>query len=99
MATLKEEAMMYESRQVKNIAELDKIPVNLVVSESTANDSKGLEFSYKHFEHEGETYRVPNSVLKQLRVHLEETQDLKLFKVVKKGTGLDTEYTVIPIIS
>jgi hypothetical protein len=69
MAKLKDEAMAYESKLTKNIADLD-----------------------------GEKYRVPNSVLKQLKVLLEDNPDLKKFKVKKSGVGLNTDYTVIPIL-
>jgi len=43
-----------------------------------------------------EEYRVPTSVLKSLKVILEDKPDLKFFKVKKTGEGLKTEYTVIP---
>ena len=45
-----------------------------------------------------ERYRVPNSVLKQLKVLLEDNSNMKKFKVKKTGQGLNTDYTVIPLI-
>ncbi|KKK73592.1 hypothetical protein LCGC14_2892300, partial [marine sediment metagenome] len=54
-------------------------------------------FSYNFMVVAGEEYRVPNSVLKQLKKHLEANPKLEKFKVAKEGEGLKTEYTVIPL--
>lgn len=97
MATLKEEALAYVSAKSKNIAELDRVPVELLMFEASVKTAQGEPFDYKYIELNGEQYRVPNSVLKQLRVFLEELPNLRFFKVKKTGTGLDTEYTVIPL--
>ena len=45
----------------------------------------------------GEKYKVPVSVLSALKEILEVKPELKLFKVIKKGEGLKTEYTTIPL--
>ena len=47
---------------------------------------------------DGIMYRVPNSVLNQLKILLEDNPELKFFKVKKSGQGLNTDYTVIPLI-
>ena len=47
---------------------------------------------------DGEKYRVPVSVLMQLKAHLEDNPNLQKFKVKKTGEGLKTEYVVIPIV-
>ena len=44
-----------------------------------------------------EAYRVPNSVIAQLKVILEDNPNLKSFKVKKAGEGMNTRYTTIPL--
>jgi len=96
--TLKEEAQSYETpAKTKNIVDLPKVTTNLTVEEETHTDKEGKEFTIKTVEVEGSKYRVPNSVLNQLKVLLEDNPDLENFKVKKTGTGLDTEYIVIPL--
>ncbi len=101
MAKLKDEAEDYESKQVNNIADLDEVSVDLDVKEGSfeTNDDKGnpKTVKYKYVEVDGEQYRVPNSVLKQLKVHLKDNPKLEKIKVSKSGKGLNTDYTVIPI--
>ena len=101
MAKLKDEALAYEPKQTHNIAELEKVSVDI--------ETKDDEFEV---EDEGKTkivkqkivivddvrYRVPNSVLNQLKVLLEDNPNLEYFKVKKTGQGLNTDYTAIPLI-
>jgi hypothetical protein len=103
MANLKETAQTYESGQTtKNVAELDEVSVDLEVKDDSfeATDDEGNQktVKIKYIEVGDERYRVPNSVLKQLKVFLEDNSDLKKFKVKKSGQGLNTEYQVIPIL-
>lgn len=93
MAKLKEEAQKYESKQVKNIAELEIVTIDLDVKE--ANDA---EFPYKFIEVDGEKYRVPESVLGSLKAILEDNPNLAKFRVKKSGEGMKTKYTVIPLM-
>lgn len=99
MATLKEQAKAYEPPQTKNIAELDQIDVNVDISEAVRAKKDGTEFRYNYIIVDEIEYRVPDSVLKQLKVHLKNTPSLRTFKVVSEGTGMNTEYTVIPLAS
>ena len=46
---------------------------------------------------DGEDYRVPDSVLKTLKVLLEDNPELEFFKVKSEGEGFHKKYTVIPI--
>jgi len=92
MATLKEEAKEFEPKQTKNIADLKTVSVDLVLEDETE-----VEFPYKFITIDNERYRVPSSVIANLKAILEENQDLKTFKVKKTGEGLKTEYTVIPL--
>jgi hypothetical protein len=47
---------------------------------------------------EDEKFRVPTSVIQQLKIHLEDNPTMKKFKVRSSGSGMDTRYTVIPLI-
>lgn len=97
MANLKETAQAYESQSVGNIADLPKVTTDLQVEEREGVNEEGKTFKYKVITVEGQEYRVPNSVLKTLKAILEDNPNLKTFKVKKTGTGMATEYTVIPL--
>ena len=93
MTTLKETAQGYESSHILNIADLKEVSVNLDVQE----DNK-VEFPYKFIEIESKKYRVPASVLINLKVLLEDNPNMSKFKVKKIGEGMNTSYTVVPLI-
>lgn len=102
MTTLKETAQGYEPSNIHNVAELDKVSVDIEIKddEFEVTDDKTGEVKtvkQKIAIIDGKNYRVPNSVLNQLKGLLEDNPDLKLFKVKKTGAGLSTEYQVIPI--
>jgi len=92
MTSIKEKAQAYEPRQIKNIADLDKISVDLDVLEDNE-----AEFPYLYTLIEGERHKVPVTVLSALKDILAENSELKSFKVKKTGEGLKTKYTVIPL--
>lgn len=95
VASLKEEAQAYEHKQTKNIADLEVVPVDVPVFEETGIDSEGKEFSYKYILWEGDKYRVPNSVLDELKTMLKEDPSIDNVKVIKDGQGLNTRYKVV----
>ncbi len=74
----------------------DRIDVSEKKYEVGFEDAEA-EFPFKYIEIEGEKYKVPISVLMNLKVILEENPNLKKFKVKKTGEGMDTKYTVIPL--
>lgn len=95
MATLKEVAEQHEIKTLaKNIADIEKVPILVDVREETFTDKEGKEFSINVATIEGEDYRVPNSVLAQVKGLLEEKPDMEFFKVKKKGESLNTTYQV-----
>ncbi len=96
--TFKEKAQEYESPKAKNIVELDKIDVNVPVIEKTYKEGSDDEFTLNVLEESDGDYRVPDSVLKDLKVILEDNPSLKYFKVRKSGEGMKTKYTVIPLV-
>jgi hypothetical protein len=97
MATLKESAKVYVPEQTKNIAELPIVSVNFELRDGEGKDKDGLVFKYKYIEVNGEEYRVPGKVIGDIKSILESKPDLQTVKVIRKGTGLGTQYTVIPL--
>ncbi|HEC64478.1 MAG TPA: hypothetical protein ENI23_04215 [bacterium] len=93
MGSIKDTAKNYVSKaKVKNISELSVVSVDLAVL-----DEDNAEWPYSYIEVGGERYKVPASVLANLKAILEENEALKTFKVKKTGEGLDARYTVIPL--
>jgi len=96
--SLKEAAQEYEAPvRTGNIADLPQVTTNLSFEEETHKTKDGEEFTMKTISLDGAKYRVPNSVLNQLKVLLEDNPKLEKFKVRKTGQGMDTEYVVIPL--
>ena len=98
MANLKDTAQAYEPPQTLNIADLEVVSVEFDVKTETGKNKDDEEFTYNYIEVEGSKYRVPNSVLTELKTIIEEQPNLKKFRVKKTGSGLQTRYTVIPLI-
>lgn len=97
MATAKESAKAYQPKQFKNITELDAFPLSLEMHTETKKNSDGEEYTINYVGINGERYRVPNSVLESIKTILEEKPDCSVVKVTKKGDGLNTRYTVLPL--
>jgi hypothetical protein len=96
--TLKQEAQEYEvPTKTRNIAELSKVSVDVVIEDDNFTNKEGEEVKQKVIVLDGEKYRVPVSVLNNLKVILEDNPNVKTFKVRKTGEGMDTRYTVIPL--
>ena len=97
MSNIKEEAQAYTAPQTKNIADLERVPIDLQIEEREFTKEDGTTFTIKVVVLNNEDYRVPISVLKSLKEIIKEKPDLKEFKVSKTGESLKTEYTVIPL--
>jgi len=97
MANLKQAAQDYEPAMTKNVADLEKVSVDLELTTKTFTDKEDKEFTLSVITVDDEDYRVPPSVLKSLKEMIAEKPDLKHFKVNKSGQGLQTSYTVIPL--
>jgi len=95
MSNLRESALEYKPIETKVISDLKKVSTSLDVYEKTFKEGEKDEFTVKLVKVDDEEYRVPNTVLKQLKVQLEEKPEMEFFKVKKQGEGLKTEYTVI----
>ena len=99
MATLKGAAEAYEPKKTKNIVELARVPVDVEIESKTFNEGSDDEFTIDVINVDGLEYRVPSSVLKNLKALVIEMPDLKAIKVTKSGEGLNTSYTVIPLVN
>lgn len=97
MATIKEQAKAYVPQQTKNIADLKVVDVNMNIEDRDGTDKDGNKFSYKVVVVDGEDYRIPGKVLGDLKAIMEKKPSLQTFAVSKKGTGINTAYTVIPM--
>ena len=96
MATLKTQAKEYVAPETKNVADLELVSVEAEIEKKEVTKEDGTTFSYNYILHKEVEYRVPNIVLKQLKEQIEANPKLENFTVSKKGTGLNTTYTVIP---
>lgn len=97
MGSLKEEAQSYKPKETKNIADLEKVSVNVEIETRVVKEGTPEEFSYLYFTQGEEEYRVPGGVLNQMKTLLDEKPDLEFVKVKKNGEGLKTTYMVIPM--
>jgi hypothetical protein len=79
-----------------NISELDKVSTDFDLEEIQDETLEGKKFTVMVFKQGDKMYKMPDSVLKQLKKILEHKPDLKYFKVLRSGTTkTDTEYTVM----
>ena len=97
MATLKDEALAYTSDKMRNISELPEVLVSYAVLEKAFKGNDGKDVKVKYIEVAGSEYRVPVSVLSDLKTILSVSPALQKFRVLKKGEGMSTEYTVLPL--
>lgn len=94
---LKGEAENYVPPETKVVSDLDKVSVLSEIETFKGMDKDGNSFSYKYLEEDGERYRVPTSVIQQIKVLLEDNPKLLTVKVKKTGKGMSTVYQVIPV--
>jgi len=97
MATLKEFAKEFTPSQMKNIADLEVVRTDQEIKEEKRQNKEGEEYVVKFVVVNDEEYRVPSSVIEQLKMFLESRPELKTFQVKKSGQGLNTKYQVIPL--
>ncbi len=98
MAKLSERAQNYVATgKLKNISELSSVSTDVDIQEKIFAEGTEKEFKAEVFTVDGEEYKMPLTVISSLNVILEENPALKTFKVKKSGSGIGTEYTVIPL--
>lgn len=97
MESLKDISKAYEPKKTKNIADLEAVSLKVPMSKTSGTDKEGKDFEFYVATIAGEDYRVPTSVIEQIQTLLENKPDAKTVKVVKKGTGMNTTYSVIEL--
>ena len=95
MSSIRDEAKAYVSMETLNISELQEVSTESEVYEKVVETEDGESFKYSYIVVNNTEYRVPKSVLKQLQTILGDNPNLLKFKVLKKGEGLKTTYTVV----
>ena len=103
MAKLNEFVTDYVSTSTtKNIADLQTVSTDVELIDDSFEFERNGEtkvVKQKVIVVNGENYRVPITVIQQLKVLLEDNPMLKNFKVKKSGsTKDDTRYQVIPLM-
>jgi len=94
MVSLKETAQDYEPKMTLNIADLDKVDISFPIEERTSKDKNGKDFSYKVMIANAQEYRVPNTVIEEIQKIIKLRPEAKFVNVTKKGSGLNTNYSV-----
>lgn len=94
MTTLKEEAQAYEPKRTLNIADLDRVDISFPIEQRTGTDKEGKEFRYKVMVVNNVEYRVPYTVLDEIKKMLSLKPDITHVKVNQTGSGLNTRYSV-----
>lgn len=98
MTSLKDSAKAFVPRTSKTVADLNVLTLDLPTEKRTGKDREsGEPYEYNVVVFMGEDYRLPDTVQKDIQTILTAKPELKTVKVVKKGQGLNTSYTVIPI--
>ena len=80
---------------IGDITEVEEISVDCEITEQEFTKKDGEVFKIYVITVNNKPYRLPVSVLGQLKIQLEENPKVKTFKVIKKGKGLATEYVVV----
>jgi hypothetical protein len=90
--------------KTKNISELKEVSTSIDVVDDVFEFQDKITKEAKKVKQkvvivDGEKYRIPASVIAQLKVILEDNPNCKKFKVKKSGTTMDdTRYQVIPLL-
>ena len=94
---IKEFAKSYEPQKMKLISDLDSVKSTIEFKTETRKDRENKDYLINFIMIDGVEYRVPISVVEQLKIVLESKPDLETFKVSKTGEGMATKYQVIPL--
>jgi len=97
MTSLKESAEKYEPKKTLNVADLPSISILEPIEERSGTDAEKQKFTYKVLIRDEKEYRVPNTVLEAIQDLLKEMPGLTEVRVTKKGEGMGTKYSVIPL--
>lgn len=101
MVSIKDAAETHvPTSSTQNITDLEKVSVDVELHDDTFEFEKnGVTKTVEQqviIENDIK-YRVPKSVLTQLKAHMAEMPNMKFFKVKSTGTGMDTRYMIFPV--
>lgn len=94
---IKEFATAYEPQKMKLISELKSVKIDIEFKTETRQNKEKEDYIVNFIVVDGIEYRVPISVIEQLKVVIAEKPDLESFKVSKTGEGMNTKYQVITL--
>lgn len=97
MKSIKELAQEFEPITTKNITELEKVSVNIQVYDKTIKQGTPDEFKIKVAKIGEQEYKIPLTVIADLKAILDKKPGLEHFAVSKSGSGINTTYTTIPL--
>lgn len=97
MVSISQYAKEYSPQQMKNISELEVVNTDADIKQEVRKNIEGEEYTVRFIVINGDEYRIPSSVIEQLKMFLESKPSLKTFKVKKTGQGMATKYQVIPL--
>lgn len=98
MATIREQAKNAQSNKLDfgNVSTLKELNVDTPIETRQFQRADGSTFEITGFEMDKVFYRVPKSVLLDIKALLVEIPDLQFVKVTKSGSGKQTRYSVRP---
>ncbi|KKM04651.1 hypothetical protein LCGC14_1762080 [marine sediment metagenome] len=94
---IKEFAKTYEPKGMGNITELEVVRADIEIKEEDRTDQNHEPYHVMFIVVDSKEYRVPSSVVTQLKAVIEAKPDVVTFKVTKTGEGKGTKYQVIPL--
>jgi len=94
---VREMAQAHEPKQTKNVTELESLNLQLPIEEKEYTDKEGKTFTVNEVIIDNEAYRVPISVIGQIKAIVEVKPETTEVKVTKSGEGLNTQYQTIPL--
>ena len=77
MTSLRESAKAFVPQQTKNIAELEAVSLDVPITEKSGTNKEGQSFSFHVATVLGEEYRVPSSVLSDIKAIMTAKPSLK----------------------
>jgi len=86
----------------KNITDLPEVSVDMELVDDSfefEKDGETKTVNQKVVIVDDEKFKVPTSVINQLKVLLEDNPTMKKFKVKSSGSGMDKRYQVIPLMN
>ena len=92
--SLRQVSENYEPQTILNVAELDEVPLDVMINVEKKTNEDGEVYLQKFFIYNDKKYRVPNPVFEEIQKILKLRPDAKKVKVVKTGEGLKSRYKV-----